>query len=928
MDNGHGPTANVSFENKGGAYGKVDPGSLAIYDIAALQDLRECVDQLPPDLADLAKRMMKNIDALGGNVTEDFRGQDWKLDLKQEEVELQITPADEKKELEFEEKLEHSVEPLDCIGDDEKKQMLEDEEAEEVADADEVMEGRKTSKMSLSESTTVPIMQFTTSTFFCTEGEDKDMVIDVMRIGEESTTVSCQYHTEDLSAKAGHKYEATSGEIQFLPGEYHKSIKIPILDDDNWDSTLEFLVVLTKPVGGQLGRTLYRTRVKVIDDDVFPSNVLAERIHQHTKKKKKQKTDFALMKEYFKMNVRNPVVKKATYKMLIYGQAGNLYFIFQLILTQQLIDKVLGECEGEVLGLIDCPAVDDKEARFDLLILFMLLFILPYGFVHLFDYRRNFWKLGGASRKTLQSNLLRKFLNYDEDSRSNVNNSEILMAINRDSPALVTQGYLQLFPLCWSFSRLLFIIILQLAFGEVFAIIPVVLFPLILLTYLKIRGKLTRRSQEAQNVAQDALVAHVEATSRNFRILADYAMRPTAVDEFDKHIGAYNSKNAFASAVTTNNKYMAPWLSTITIGLWFVIGGRMYLYGSSELGAFITMIGVFKEVGSSWAVIYGISLSVQEALVPLGRITTLMNMPTDLHDRKKVNHKRKEMSEQLRSEAHELAKKTGQFAADIVPIKIIDVSYEYANFLPKTCQSQTEVQEGVLCDEGVRSFQQCNADIHQGSLVALVGPPGGGKSTMLKLIGGVLFPHTGVVAVPPHLRVLHISQNPVFFQDSLLNNLIYGLKPGNQDAAKDRVLEICKILRVPKHLHSLLDTDESDDIICPWDEQLSLSQRAQLNLARAMVNNPNLLVLHKPTLYLNDELTTITFRALRQFVENRGLALSAEGFQHRRARTCILTTSRSNIPVSGAHAVFEVKGDRIRELEPKEITKMASGFGW
>ena len=45
------------------------------------------------------------------------------------------------------------------------------------------------------------------------------MIVDVMRIGDDSTVCSCQYETKDLSAKAGQNYTAMSGRVEFQPGE-------------------------------------------------------------------------------------------------------------------------------------------------------------------------------------------------------------------------------------------------------------------------------------------------------------------------------------------------------------------------------------------------------------------------------------------------------------------------------------------------------------------------------------------------------------------------------------------------------------------------------------------------------------------------------------------------------------------------------------
>merc|ERR1719161_2888864 len=78
-------------------------------------------------------------------------------------------------------------------------------------------------------------------------------------------------------------------------------------------------------------------------------------------------------------------------------------------------------------------------------------------------------------------------------------------------------------------------------------------------------------------------------------------------------------------------------------------------------------------------------------------------------------------------------------------------------------------------------------EIQQGTMVALVSQRGGGKTTMLKVLGGVLLPESGL-HLPPHLRVLHISGDPHFFEGTLRQNLTFGCMPGSEDGSLERVV--------------------------------------------------------------------------------------------------------------------------------------------
>merc|ERR1712118_50730 len=122
---------------------------------------------------------------------------------------------------------------------------------------------------------------------------------------------------------------------------------------------------------------------------------------------------------------------------------------------------------------------------------------------------------------------------------------------------------------------------------------------------------------------------------------------------------------------------------------------------------------------------------------------------------------------------------------------------------------------------------------------------GEGKSTTLKLIGGGLLPQKGEFYLPPHLGILHVTHETIFWETSLLNNLTFGCEPGDPDADPERVKRICQRLGLREHIIAMLDHD--DDKIVSWKEVLSSTQSALLGIARALVANPEVLAIHTPT---------------------------------------------------------------------------------
>lgn len=93
-------------------------------------------------------------------------------------------------------------------------------------------------------------LQFTKDEYFCTEGEDKFAVCTVERTMGSTGQITCDYKTQDITAKAGADYEESSGTLVFGPGVTNQEIKIPIIDDEAIEKKEKFRVLIHSATGG------------------------------------------------------------------------------------------------------------------------------------------------------------------------------------------------------------------------------------------------------------------------------------------------------------------------------------------------------------------------------------------------------------------------------------------------------------------------------------------------------------------------------------------------------------------------------------------------------------------------------------------------------------------------------------------------------
>jgi len=128
-----------------------------------------------------------------------------------------------------------------------------------------------TDYIGLSEELHMDVVHFGSAIYYVSEN-DGILDVEVTRVGNLKNVCNVNYATESGSAVEGESFRGQAGQLTFLPGEELKTIQIPIIDDEGWNATLEFSVTLSKAKGCILGKEMSRARVKIIDNDVFPTN--------------------------------------------------------------------------------------------------------------------------------------------------------------------------------------------------------------------------------------------------------------------------------------------------------------------------------------------------------------------------------------------------------------------------------------------------------------------------------------------------------------------------------------------------------------------------------------------------------------------------------------------------------------------------------
>eukprot|EP00747_Dinoflagellata_sp_TGD_P154076 gnl/TRDRNA2_/TRDRNA2_177463_c0_seq3.p1 gnl/TRDRNA2_/TRDRNA2_177463_c0~~gnl/TRDRNA2_/TRDRNA2_177463_c0_seq3.p1 ORF type:complete len:563 (+),score=100.20 gnl/TRDRNA2_/TRDRNA2_177463_c0_seq3:482-2170(+) len=526
--------------------------------------------------------------------------------------------------------------------------------------------------------------------------------------------------------------------------------------------------------------------------------------------------------------------------MVMADQLHNMYFLLKLFANVYLVDKVLGKFDNEQeRGLL----MGNQESN---LISIAILLIVPFALLHVVDYREKFWKVGGGARLDLQRAIIRKYLNFAESSRSLITFGDVLMAVTRDAVGIVHEGFAKVISVGQAVGQLVAILLFQVlspfAFGSDFkplGFAVLFIFPLFLIAFLLARQRITSRFLAETNRAQDAIVDNVARIVMNYSMIADYNKRLFFIERYEKRLKEFNKAATAVNVILLNNNYFGSWLTILFVAAYTVIGGIQVTRGDTKLGIFLANLSIINQIGNSWGSIYKVLMSIQSTFALGDKVAWIMNLPTDLPDRK-------------------------------------DYSYSDASLNPSVAD-----RKQALNSAG-------RMEVEQGELAAIVGKPECGKSTLLKILGGVILPKPGGFYIPAHLRVLHVGTDRFFFNGSLFHNLNFGVAEGDPDGRLERVVAICKKLGMTKKTIEYVNEGVDGQKLL-WTEVLTLTEQNLCTLTRALTANPELLVIHKPTMAYDEGYTMKVMNTLREFIDQKGVNQDAASKHRRRPRTCIMT---------------------------------------
>lgn len=389
-----------------------------------------------------------------------------------------------------------------------------------------------------------------------------------------------------------------------------------------------------------------------------------------------------------------------------------------------------------------------------------------------------------------------------------------------------------------------------------------VLFPLVLYPVIRISKKLRKISKCSQEKMGDINNMLLETIS-GVKLVKSFGMEDYEWKRFKAHNQTYYRLDMKS---IKRMKIVSPITECMIVCCAAVImwmAGSSIVNGELSAGAFTAFLAAvfsMQKPIKKLSNVYGIN---QQALAAAERIFELMDEPVTIREKPG-------------------AIQLGSFEKEI---KFEGVSFRYE-------------EEEVLRD--------INLTVKKGEIVALVGPSGGGKSTLVNLIPRFYDPVRGVVRIDgtdlkdAAIRSLRekigmVTQETLLFNDSVKANISYG----HEDIDEEQLIKVAKAANAHQFIKDFPNGYDTE--IGERGLKISGGQRQRIAIARAIYKNPPILIFDEATSQLDTESEKAVQEAINNLMKGRTVIVIAHRLSTIQHADKILVIDKGRIVDSGPH---------------------------
>ena len=528
--------------------------------------------------------------------------------------------------------------------------------------------------------------------------------------------------------------------------------------------------------------------------------------------------------------------------------------------------KILGNAttkifEGLVSKVSNSGGGIDFDAIFRTLTILASLYIISsiFSFVQTFITSDISQKVSYNLRKSISEKINKLPLNYYDKKT----NGEVLSRVTNDIDAISQNLNQILSQMITSATTLIGVLIMMLSISVTMTLVSLIVIPLSLVMIMLV----VRKSQKHFRAQQEYLGhtnGHIEEMYSGHNIMKAFNGEEKAIEEFDK-----------LSDTLYNSAWKSQFLSGMMMPIMTFIGNLGYVI-VAIMGGFLAIRNKI-QVGDILAFIQYVR-SFMQPIAQTAQIANVMQQTAAAAERVFEFLEEEEVVEDVK---------------DPISIEGIEGAVEFEH-----------VRFGYNEDKII--INDFSINIKPGQKVAIVGPTGAGKTTIVKLLMRFYELNGGKILIDGHdyrdftrndLRKIFgmVLQDTWLFNGSIMENIRYG----RLDASDEEVIEAAKLAHAHHFIKTLADgynmeiNEEADNI--------SQGQKQLLTIARAILSDPKILILDEATSSVDTRTEVLIQQAMENLMEGRTSFIIAHRLSTIKNADIILVMKDGDIVEQGTH---------------------------
>jgi len=412
----------------------------------------------------------------------------------------------------------------------------------------------------------------------------------------------------------------------------------------------------------------------------------------------------------------------------------------------------------------------------------------------------------------------------------------------------------------------------------VFFILPIAILPVVI-----IGRKMRKVSTHVQEQTADLTVLLTQAF-QGMRLIKSYCMELYEKTKMRTVIEIVFKKTLKGVRTKAITHPVMEFLGGVAIAIVILYGGNQVILGQQTPGAFFAFITALIMSYEPLKRLANLNANLQEQLAAADRVFSLMQYQNEITDPP---------------------------AAKILQVKRGEITFKNVSF---------------SYDPGEPILKEITLCVDPGKTTALVGPSGGGKSTLMNLIPRFFEADQGKIAIDGQtvtdltLRSLRasialVSQEVVLFDDTIAANIGFG----NPNASLEEIKQAAKAAAADTFIESF--PQGYDTFVGEQGLRLSGGQRQRLSIARAFLKNAPILLMDEPTSALDSESEKKVQEALKKLMKGRTTVIIAHRLATIREADCIYVLDEGKITAQGTHETLiktSPKYQRFCEIQFQE----------